>query len=165
MPEHHMEEPYPLLQISGKNPEYAYAMLGNVGGKNSEMSAVASYFYSHIVTAEHADVARAFHTISIAEMHHLEIFATLTRLLGADPRLWERQRGLMRYWSPGYIHYPRRVDTVLRNALKEERDAIRKYEHQAKTIADPHIVQALERVLRDEESHVKTFERLLRQFI
>mgnify|MGYP006866390731 FL=1 len=36
-------EPYPPVQAVGKNRRYAEAMLDNVGGSNSEMSAVAVY--------------------------------------------------------------------------------------------------------------------------
>jgi len=32
--------PYPEVRTNSRNPDYAYAMLSNVGSSNSEMSAV-----------------------------------------------------------------------------------------------------------------------------
>lgn len=78
--------PYPPVQVCGANPMYARAMLANIGSCNSEMSAVSLYFYNSIITKPiQQDVAECFHKISIVEMHHLEIFGQLAKLLGADP--------------------------------------------------------------------------------
>lgn len=86
--EYCVPEPYPPVQAVGKNRRYAEAMLDNVGGSNSEMSAVAVYVYDHLVTAELPEVADAFRGIGAVEMRHLEIFGTLARQMGEDPRLW-----------------------------------------------------------------------------
>lgn len=83
--------PYPDIRVAGKNPEYARAILSNIGGDDSEMSAVSLYFYDHVMTLELPDVSQAFHSISIVEMRHLEIFCKIALQLGADPRLWERR--------------------------------------------------------------------------
>lgn len=39
-------DPYPPIQVKGKNAYYARLMLSNVGGRNSEMGAVSTYFYN-----------------------------------------------------------------------------------------------------------------------
>ena len=46
--EYCVPEPYPPVQAVGKNRRSAEAMLDNVGGSNSEMSAVAVYVLSLI---------------------------------------------------------------------------------------------------------------------
>ena len=95
------EKAYPPVAVQGKNAAYAREMLSNMGGINSEMTAVASYFYNHLVTRpDYAEVSDAFHRISMVEMHHMEIFGELAGLLGADARLWEFRQGQTRYWSP-----------------------------------------------------------------
>ena len=67
----------------------AYAMLSNVGSNNSEMTAVSLYFYNSVIlNPVYADFAQCFHKISIVEMHHLHIFASLSFQMGLDPRLW-----------------------------------------------------------------------------
>ena len=84
-------EPYPDIHVRGRDPRYARAMLSNIGGVTSEMSAVALYLYDHLVSGD-TPTARIFREISVVEMHHLEIFSELAMQLGADPRLWSVQR-------------------------------------------------------------------------
>lgn len=81
--------PYPPVRVNEPNLVYADEMLSNMGDVVSEMSDVTRYFYIAVVTKpEFGSIATCFHHISIVEMHHLNIFAELALLLGADPRLW-----------------------------------------------------------------------------
>lgn len=99
--------PYPPVKVVAKNPRYAAAMLDNMGGPISEMSAVCLYFYNHLITSDYKDVADTFHRISLVEMRHLEIFGALAMQLGENPRLWSRRaRGGYSFWSPGFLCYP-----------------------------------------------------------
>ena len=66
--------PYPPIRITKQNKSYAQAMLDNMGGRVSEMSAVSLYFYNHLITEKFPEVAELFHKISVTEMRHLEIF-------------------------------------------------------------------------------------------
>lgn len=159
----HSAHPYPPIQVAGRDAKYAQAMLSNMGGINSEMSAVSSYFYNSIVTGWNERVAKIFRQISVVEMHHLEIFGKLALALGADPRLWECQGSNMVYWSPGYNSHPTELPAILKNALRAEQAAIRKYEYQARTIGDKNIVENLQRILIDEREHVEIFNMLIRE--
>ena len=71
------QEPYPPVQAERPNHRYAEAMLDNVGGSNSEMSAVGLYFYGHLAALEVPEAAEIFHRISLVEMHHLEILSLI----------------------------------------------------------------------------------------
>ena len=42
--------PYPPVKVDGKNPQYAAAILSNIGSCNSEMTAVSLYFYNSLST-------------------------------------------------------------------------------------------------------------------
>lgn len=156
--------PYPPIRVSGKNLDYAEAMLGNIGSCNSEMSAVSLYFYNSIVTeGPFAEVSGCFHKISIVEMHHLEMYGRLAMLLGADPRLWSCQSGRRVYWSPGCNRYPDHIDALLENAIQGENDAVRKYQAQTEWIQDVHITAVLNRIILDEKIHIRIFRQLLEQ--
>lgn len=155
------EGPYPPIAAEGRNRQYAQAMGSNVGGGVSEMSAVARYFYGHVILAGCREVADCLERIAIVEMHHLNIFACLARQLGEDPRLWAAFRGGRRYWTPEYLRYPQRVDQVLRYALEEEKETIQKYRQQTIWIRDKNVVANLHRVIADEEVHVKLLTDLL----
>lgn len=98
--------PYPPVRVNCPNSIYACEMIGNIAEVVSEMSDVSRYFYISVVTQEqYGWISTCFYQISIVEMHHLNIFATLARLLGADPRLWSG-RLRKRWCSPSFIGYP-----------------------------------------------------------
>lgn len=157
-------EPYPPVQAEGRNWRLAAAMLDNAGGRNSEMSAVAMYLYDGLVTAEMEEVAESFRRISVVEMHHLEIFGTLAHQLGEDPRMWGVNQGRKSWWTPGYLQYPRRLDQILRAAIREEKGAIRKYRAQARWAPDRNVGENLRRIVEDEEQHLLVLELLYQTY-
>lgn len=151
--------PYPPVRAETCRREYACAMLSNIGSSNSEMSAVSLYLYNSIIlNPEYEDVATCFHKISITEMHHLHIFASLAFQMGLDPRLWSPQnRGGNRYWTPAYDAYPRAIRELIENSIKGEKAAIDKYKRQSETIRDANIVENLDRIILDEQHHIEIF--------
>lgn len=170
--------PYPPVKISGLNSHYAAAMLDNMAGQNSEMSAVCLYFYANLVTAGYKDVAEAFLRINMVEMNHLNLFGELAMRLGENPRLWCRQprSGRYMYWNPASLKYPyiqppapgcriseSNVRTILAQAIEGEQAAIRKYMQQTSWIQDVGICDILRRISADEQMHVDIFSRLYHQ--
>lgn len=157
--------PYPPVQVCGANPMYARAMLANIGSCNSEMSAVSLYFYNSIITKPiQQDVSECFHKISIVEMHHLEIFGQLAKLLGADPRLWYRAGRRAVYWSPACNKYPQELPLLLKNSIQGETQAIEQYRRQLNWIEDENITAVLSRIILDEEHHIAIFRALYQEF-
>lgn len=152
--------PYPPVCVNEKNFSYAKAMLDNFGGSNSEMSAVSLYLYNNLITESCENIPYIFHKISIVEMHHLEIFGKLARLLGENPRLWSYRGRQRTWWTPAYNHYPTVLKELLINAIRGETAAIQKYTYQIHHIQDLHIVELLKRIILDEEVHVSIFRRL-----
>ena len=146
-------EPYPPIDCSIKNSMYARIMLDNMAGNSSEMSAISLYTYNQLITDEYKEIAEIFHKISIVEMHHLYIFGTLARQLGADPRLWTSRHNRAVYWSPGFNH-----------SLQEEQFAVEKYTKQINVIKDEVIIHNLKRIILDEELHVNILENCLNTY-
>ncbi len=159
-----LELPYPEIRVAGCNPDYALEILSNVGSCNSEMSAVSLYFYNSVILDQsYRSFAHCFIDISIVEMHHLDMFAKVAFLLGANPRLWTMERNQMVYWTPACNNYPHEIKEVICNSIQGEEEAIRKYRKQAQTIRDPYIVALLERIILDEEHHIEIFHYMLDQ--
>lgn len=156
--------PYPPVCADELNCLYAREMLSNIGGSNSEMSAVSLYFYNNLITAEYPEVSMIFHKISIVEMHHMEIFGTLARQLGENPRLWAARGNRKIYWTPAYNKYPMHIHDLLCNALEGEEAAIAKYRRQLKCICNENIQENLKRIIVDEELHVSIFKELLQEY-
>lgn len=157
--------PYPPVKVQGPSPACARAMLANLAGTGSEMTAVAQYFYNSTVMLErYPKVSDYFHKIAVVEMHHLSIFSQLACLLGADPRLWSYGNGGPAYWSPSCVPYTRDLPMLLNRAIVGENRTIAEYRKQIEELPDPFIRAILERLILDEEKHVLIFRRLTQEF-
>lgn len=158
------DSPYPPICAQHPEPAYAQAMLDNVGGRGSEMSTISFYFYNHLVTYANEEITQFFHSISIVEMHHLEIFASLARELGADSRLWTRQKKRMVWWSPGYMNYSANLSKILLDSIEGEKSAIKKYTFQSEHISDANVVENLNRIILDELLHVRILTEMYEKY-
>lgn len=153
--------PYPPVQVWGPDYRYARAMLSNIGSCNSEMSAVSLYLYNSVITeGTLSEASECFRKISMVEMRHLRIFSRLSFLLGGDPRLWSHAKKNLSYWSPGCNRYCGQIVRIIDAAIRGENQAIEKYRQQASWIKDPNIVDLLNRIILDEEQHVRIFHQL-----
>lgn len=156
--------PYPEVCAGEPNIKYAKAMLDNIGGSNSEMSAVALYFYNQLVTSHEIEISKVFRDICITEMQHLRIFGMLALQLGENPRFWTYTGQNLVYWTPGYINYPLELSNLLELSIESEREAIQKYEQQARWIADPNVIANIKRILVDERRHVQELTQLYEKY-
>ena len=163
---YHSDLPYPNICAGEINSSYAMEMLDNIGGQNSEMSAVSLYFYNDLVTnKDYEEVSLAFHKISIVEMHHLEIFGRLSLQLGANPRLWTYVMNRTVYWTPSYNKYSMDLSTLLLNAIQGETQAINKYNCQISKIKNINIIENLKRIIIDEQLHIDIFNKLYNKYV
>lgn len=158
--EYKINKPYPKIEVSAPNETYGLMILDNVGGMNSEISAISQYLYDHAITGQKfLELKKTFLNISMVEMHHLDIFMELSLKLGMDPRLWSCHDDQRIYWSPSYLNYPNHLVDVLHYAIENECQAINKYMYQAQIIKDANIVAILERIIEDEQLHVKILKQ------
>ena len=154
-----VNKPYPEVKVTVPNETYGLMILDNVGGINSETSAICQYIYNHSIAGEDfLELKKTFLNISMVEMHHLDIFMTLALELGLDPRWWSCLNDQCTYWSPSYLNYPNSLEEVLKTAIDAEYQAIDKYMYQASVIKDPYIVTILNRIIEDEELHIKVLK-------
>lgn len=159
------DAPYPLIKPVAPNRIYARWMLDNMGGPNSEMSAVSLYFYDHLITEEKfSEVSAIFHKIFVVEMHHLEIFGKLALELGENPLLCTRYQNRRSYWTPGYNKYPTDFGRLVQAALESEQAAVRKYENQINCVTDPNIIENLMRIIMDERLHIQIFSQIMMEY-
>ena len=148
--------PYPKIMVANKNENYGLMILDNIGGMNSELSAINQYIYNLvIISPDLAEIKQVFKNISSDEMHHLNIFMKLALQLGMDPRWWSCMDDHCCYWSPSYLNYPQQIDELLQNAIISEYQAIDKYMAQIKAINDPYIIAILKRIIEDEKVHLQ----------
>ncbi len=167
--------PYPPIRPSKCQPQYAAAMLDNMAGQISELSAVGLYFYDCLLASGLKEAADIFHRISLVEMHHMDIFARLAMGLGENPRLWAHmgRSGRYAYWSAASLRYPpihpaesgctispADLRLLLSQAIEEEQKALNKYMKQTSWILDANICDNLIRIAADEQMHLDILTRL-----
>ena len=80
--------PYPPVTVNEKNLSYARYLLDNIGGRNSEMTAISLYLFQKQKCSEYKEISKAFHKIAIVEMHHFDLFSGLCMKLGETPLMW-----------------------------------------------------------------------------
>ncbi|MCW2278496.1 ferritin-like domain-containing protein [Heliophilum fasciatum] len=173
MPEHHhpmgkyvLPEPYPEINVSAKNPFYAGLLLDDYASQKSELNAINQYFYHHLRFKDVGlqDIAELVVAISITEMHHLEMIGELILKLGGDPRFRGFQNNNNQYYSGEYVYYGNHVLEMLSADIEAEKGAIQQYRRHVDQIQDPFIKAILNRIIMDEEYHLKLFMEAYRKY-
>ena len=161
----HADAPYPPIRVTAPNKYYANILLVNYSGAVGELGAITQYFYHHLSLMEqYADVSSTLECISIAEMHHLEMLGKLIVLLGGDPRYWIIRNNRPVYWNAKYLAYATELDKALQSDIDDEHKAIEGYRNSIKLIDDPSIQAVLERIILDEQTHIKILNSMLERY-
>jgi len=156
-----LSEPYPEVRVTCENPRYAALLLQDYAGIASELTAINQYIY-HYISLQHSypAVAAAARHIAIAEMHHFGMLGKTIQLLGKAPVIHFPDCGAMHFWSSKYIYYGGNIYDKLACNIQHEADAIRSYRSRLRQISDPCIRLVLERIILDEEQHLRIYSQL-----
>lgn len=152
-----LSEPYPEPRVTAPNLYYARLLLEDYTGAISELTAINQYLYHHFTFEHHPDLAELLECISIIEMKHLELLAETIQLLGVAPEFRVLTNNLPVFWSASHIYYGITINDKLDADIASEIQAIDIYRHHQRLIDDPFINQLLERIIMDEEYHLKLF--------
>lgn len=145
--------PYPKISCQDKNKSYASLIQINYAGAISELTSVNQYMYHSLAMSnKFEDVSHCLKHIASVEMEHLEILGKLIIALGGNPRFEINKR----HWSPKFIEYGSNLASMLREDVDGEKATIRQYKETIKLIKDEKVRETLERIIKDEEVHIKT---------
>lgn len=154
--------PYPEVKVIAPNQYYAKIIMDDYAGKISEFTAISQYLYHNFsLKSKYKELAEILENISITEMHHMEMLATMIKLLGYES-IFKNSSNV--FWNANYVYYGENVCDKLKADLKSEFDAIDIYESNIKTIDDPYIQIVLKRIILDEKVHVKIFEEQIKKY-
>jgi bacterioferritin len=154
--------PYPEVKVTEPSKYYAKLILDDYASKISEYTAISQYLYHKFSMREkYNELAKIIENISIVEMHHMEMLATMLKLLGYEPVF---KSGANVFWNASYVYYGENVCDQLKGDLKSEFDAINNYEAHIKIIKDPYIQDVLKRIVLDEKFHAKIFEEQIKKY-
>lgn len=149
--------PYPEPRVTRENHYYAMLLLEDYAGNVSEMTAINQYFYHYLTFEKYRDLAELEECISIIEMYHLELLGETIRLLGVNPEYRTLTHNRTNYWSASYVYYGNNICDRLAADIAAEKSAIQQYRFHQSLIDDPYIKELLERIILDEEHHLKLF--------
>ena len=157
--------PYPEPQVVAPNAYYANLLLEDYAGVTSELTAINQYLYHHFtVNEEYEDLNELWKCISIVEMKHEAMLAETILLLGVAPEYRTLTNNFPVYWSASYVYYGVEVCDRLTADIAGEKEAIQNYRKHQDLIADPYINQLLERIIMDEEHHLKLFYQVAAKY-
>lgn len=149
--------PYPEPQVAAPNGFYAQLLLEDYAGMVSELTAVNQYLYHHYYFEKELSVM--VECIAIVEMKHLELLAKTILLLGEAPAYRTLSNNFPTYWNASYVYYGNDLCDRLAADIAAEQEAICNYRRHQELIVDPNIKELLERIIMDEEHHLKLFKQ------
>lgn len=162
---YHSDLPYPKIEVDGPNIEYAKLIQLNYAGLVSEFSAVNQYIYQKIALFNYyPDISSTLLGISEVEMHHLNILGEIITLLGGTPGYFIYKKNKNLNWSPSFLSYTTSIKELLTLNIRNEEAAIEQYRKTANLIPDENIVAMINRIILDEEYHIKLFKSLYDQY-
>ena len=152
--------PYPPVKTDGKNLYYASLLTNDYAGVISEMSAVSVYIFQNIVTTNQR-ISDTLKCISIVEMRHFGYIGKLIEAFGGNPRIAVQSGCKCSFWNSQYLSYETNPKCYLKENIASEKAAIVNYKTRLNQISDKSVRELLERIIMDEENHIRLFEALL----
>ncbi|MGE5628443.1 MAG: ferritin-like domain-containing protein [Solirubrobacterales bacterium] len=157
--------PYPEPMIEMENIQYANILLADYAGAVSEFTAVSLYVYQHFVSeGQYKDYAQLIGGIARVEMKHLELLGETIKLEGIKPMFINRACPPGRPWTPLYVNYTTSIKEMILEDIQSEHKAIKNYRYHLTLIQDKYIKKLLERIILDEEYHIKLFEKEIKKY-
>lgn len=155
-----LDIPYPEISVCGKNPHYAALLSEDYAGQTSELSAVTTYLFQHFICTNEV-ISDSLQCIASVEMKHMGFLGELIAQFGGCPRIGVQTSCNIRFWSGQYLNYETDPKSFIKRNIAGERAAIMNYRKRIDQICDRYVQAVLERIILDEEHHIKIFKELL----
>lgn len=150
--------PYPEINITQKNLSDAKLLMNDYAGKASETTAIMQYMYQYYIVAElNIEFANALKRIANQEIHHHEMLGKTIVMLGGDPII----SGLGPFWNSSYVSYSRQLKRIITRDIADEETTIRNYSKTLMCLTDKSVQDLINRIIVDEEAHIKTLKCIL----
>lgn len=162
---HMVDLPYPEPMIEVQNIQYANILFKDYAGAVSEFTAVNLYSYQHFVSEwQYKDYAELIGGIAMVEMKHLELLGETIKLEEIKPMYINNGCPLGKPWNTMYVNYTTYIREMLMEDIQSEQKAIENYRNHITLIHDKYIRKLLERIIIDEELHIKLFTQELEKY-
>ena len=148
--------PYPMVG-KGSDPNTVKMLKEDYAGAVSEMTAVAQYIYQNILSTDDESFANAVLQIAIVEMSHLDMLGDAILALGGNPTFGNGSI----FWQPSSVNYSKTLPEMLMADINAESQAIVNYETHASQTTNADVKALLERIVQDEQLHLRFFQETL----
>ncbi len=155
--------PYPEIDIKEKNLSYAKLIKECYCGIYSELTLINQYSYQYFLMEPH--LKEILKEISKVEKEHLDILGNIIIALGDDPSFNFEKRNKYFYWTAKYINKDTSLKNILKNNINSERELIKEYRKITTIIENESIIAILNRIILDEELHIKIFNTIYKNEI
>lgn len=152
-----VDKTYPTVKVDHLNDYYASLLMDDYASYDSEYTAISQYVFGHVLASD-PEIADTFLGVGIIEMTHLDMLADVILDLGVYPKF---TGGEGEVWNSSFVPYGHSTKERLQLAIKAEYGAIAQYRDHICKIKDKDIDDLLERIILDEELHIKIFKHLL----
>ena len=149
------ELPYPDIECA-ENIADAKLLMPLYGGPAGELTAITTYCFQSYVTTRNKEIAAAVGGIAKTEMHHHALLGHAIVGLGGYPVMGGRT-----YWSGSFPSYTLDPKKFLRENIAAEETAILNYERTVLALRTECVKTLIERIVLDEELHIKIFKDLI----
>ena len=164
---YYVDLPYPKIRVERPNLDYAKLLSNIYAGEISEESSIHLYIYQHIsLKNSYPEYSEVLKRIAIVEMHHLDMLGELISLLGMKPIFMSFNdiKNTFIPWNSSYINYYINIHEIIDEDIRVETNAIKCYKYLSTVIKDQYIRDLLERIILDEELHLKIFNEYKRKY-
>lgn len=149
--------PYPQIEVT-KNIAQSKLLMPSYAGAGGELTAVLTYCFQSYITPKYPDLAHALMGVAKVEMHHHKLLGNAIFLLGGYPIM-----GARTYWNGSFANYTLDPKKFLQQNILAEEAAIMNYERTILNLNDESVKMLIERIILDEEQHIKIFKELLKE--
>jgi bacterioferritin len=94
-------------------------------------------------------------------MKHLDLLGATIYLLGALPKYRGSYTTYGQYWNGYFVNYDKDLKDMIKIDIQSEKEAIKNYKRHIEMIDDRYIKKLLERIILDEEKHIKLLKDYL----
>lgn len=158
--------PYPSMENVTEDVKSARIIASAYAGSHGELSAILQYVYHAFYFEKNGDedTAEILDRIAMAEMHHLEIIGKLLLKLGADPIYTACPPYKNSYYNTSQISYSKTRQKMLMDDLSGEIYAVESYKKMLDLLTNEDVSAIIQRIMLDEELHVKVLKTELEKF-
>ncbi len=148
------ELPYPEIEVE---PCLAQAklLMPSYAGMHGELTAILTYAFQSYAQLRRPQLSDALMGVARCEMKHHDLLGRAIVKLGGYPIMGARS-----YWNGSMANYTLDPRKFLEQNIVAEESAIANYERTILNLNSESVKMLLERIILDEELHIKVFEQL-----